>query len=174
MIVITGIGLAFCFFEGRLFLRLGLFDPPLFLCPKLFLLFCLRLLAGLAFRLFCFRFDPRLLIDLGLIFDKGKIIVLYRYISFQIYLNSKKKLKYLLLLVGLLFLDPLPFFLRPLEFDLGLLRFLLPLPFLRALLLFLCCLFPLGANFEFPLSKSSKFFGLGGRLKLQKFHISIP
>ena len=89
-------------------------------------------------------------------------------------LSQLSKLKYLLLLEGLLFLDPLPFFLRPLEFDFGLLRFLLPLPFLRALLLFLCCLFPLGANFEFPLSKSSKFFGLGGRLKLKKFHFSIP
>ena len=78
MIVITGIGLAFCFFEGRLFLRFGLFDPPLFLCPKLFLLFCLRLLAGLAFRLFCFLFDPRLLIDLGLIVDT-KIDITYRF-----------------------------------------------------------------------------------------------
>ena len=77
VIVITGIGLAFCFFEGRLFLRFGLFDPPLFLCPKLFLLFCLRLLAGLAFRLFWFRFDPRLLIDLGLIFDIEINILLY-------------------------------------------------------------------------------------------------
>ena len=77
MIVITGIGLAFCFFEGRLFLRFGLFDPPLFLCPKLFLLFCLRLLAGLAFRLFWFRFDPRLLMDLGLIVDIGIIIKVY-------------------------------------------------------------------------------------------------
>ena len=79
MIVITGIGLAFCFFEGRLFLRFGLFDPPLFLCPKLFLLFCLRLLAGLPFRLFWFLFDPRLLIDLGLIFDIEINILLYEF-----------------------------------------------------------------------------------------------
>ena len=83
MIVMTGIGLAFCFFEGRLFLRFGLFDPPLFLCPKLFLLFCLRLLAGLAFRLFWLRLDPRLLIDLGLIFDIGINILSYSSLIFQ-------------------------------------------------------------------------------------------
>ena len=84
VIVMTGIGLAFCFFEGRVFLRLGLFDPPLFLCPKLFLLFCLRLLAGLAFRLFWLRLDPRLLIDLGLICDIGISILSYRSLIYNV------------------------------------------------------------------------------------------